>query len=526
MSNFNGLSAFLRRFRRVSGQCHRSRLRSHAADVSVQCVEAIEPRVLLAAPAIADQAFNIAENSKIGNVVGSVVASDSDVGQSLTFEIVAGDSSAAFRIDSNSGELTVRRPVAIDFETTPQFLLTVRVTDDGAPSESAEATITVDIDDVEEGEIFGTYQAYVGHDLVFNVGALFGPYIGVPGIYEFSEAGLFDEFGRKEVFHGDFNGDGLGDVAVRDMLFPNQGIFHVGLNNGSSLDFTVWGTKWRSFDKADIYVGDFNGDGMDDIVAKRNNANSWRVGLSTGSAFDGQSLCRDLKNGTADDSVTKIGDFNGDGQADRAVFDANLNHWYVAYDTSRGWERWGSFYPNAKTWENWTVGDFDGNGFDDIAVKGSNEGKYLGHWRVEYSDATGGITEAKAISFVNRNYSGISHVGDFDGDGIDELMTGPFVVGQERQLYDLADFDAPNERVAYEQNWGGFPGSTLVNRVFVGDINADGLDDLIGMRPNGGRLMWARSDGLRFKFSELISDFPVVPGNVWSLQFGNYFDES
>ena len=140
-----------------------------SAEIALSRIETNEPRVLLAAPMISDQMFNIPEDSKIGDAAGVVVASDSDAGQILDYEIVAGNTNSPFQIDSLTGEITVLRPVAIDFERGSMFALTVRVTDDGMPTESAEATITINIDNVEEGELLAPYKPFDNNDQRFSL---------------------------------------------------------------------------------------------------------------------------------------------------------------------------------------------------------------------------------------------------------------------------------------------------------------------------------------------------------------------
>jgi hypothetical protein len=56
----------------------------------------------------ASPTFSIPENSPVGTVVGSVTATDSDSPpNSLTYSIIGGNSSGAFAINPNTGEITV-----------------------------------------------------------------------------------------------------------------------------------------------------------------------------------------------------------------------------------------------------------------------------------------------------------------------------------------------------------------------------------------------------------------------------------
>jgi VCBS repeat-containing protein len=102
------------------------------------------------APQIADQVLFVAEHAANGSSPGTVVATDADAGQTLSFAIIAG--SAAFAIDT-AGKITVVDNSTLDFETTPQFALTVQVTDNGTPTLSATATITINLADVNDAPI-------------------------------------------------------------------------------------------------------------------------------------------------------------------------------------------------------------------------------------------------------------------------------------------------------------------------------------------------------------------------------------
>ncbi|MCU0429182.1 MAG: cadherin domain-containing protein [Cytophagaceae bacterium] len=101
-----------------------------------------------AAPSISDQSFTVAENSSNGTSVGTVLASDADLGQTLSYSFTAGNIGTDFAINSSTGEITVIG--TLDYEDMNTYTITVQVTDDGTPSQSANATITVNITDVNE----------------------------------------------------------------------------------------------------------------------------------------------------------------------------------------------------------------------------------------------------------------------------------------------------------------------------------------------------------------------------------------
>jgi hypothetical protein len=102
------------------------------------------------APGVGEQTFAIAENSAKQTLVGTVVASDADGGQSISFAISGGNANDAFVIDGSSGQLFVNNSSALDFEERPTIPLVVTVSDNGAPPLSSSATILVVLLDVKE----------------------------------------------------------------------------------------------------------------------------------------------------------------------------------------------------------------------------------------------------------------------------------------------------------------------------------------------------------------------------------------
>ena len=106
------------------------------------------------APIVADSAWDLAENSVMGTIVGTVAASDPDHGQILSYAIVAGYTGGAFAIDAVTGVVSVANPAALDFETNPVITLTVQATDDGAPALSGSGQITIHLQHVNESPVF------------------------------------------------------------------------------------------------------------------------------------------------------------------------------------------------------------------------------------------------------------------------------------------------------------------------------------------------------------------------------------
>lgn len=101
-------------------------------------------------PVINNQSFQTIENSANATIIGTIVASDPNAGQTLTYTITSGNTNNAFAINPTTGVLSVANNQALNYETTPSFPLTVRVTDNGTGNLWAQATVTVQLSNVNE----------------------------------------------------------------------------------------------------------------------------------------------------------------------------------------------------------------------------------------------------------------------------------------------------------------------------------------------------------------------------------------
>jgi len=111
------------------------------------------------APTATDASGSIAENSTIGTAVTTVLASDADAGQTLSYAITDGNVAAAFAINSTTGAISVAG--ALDFETLSSYTLTVTVTDSGTPALSDTATVTITVLDANDAPVANDVTASV-----------------------------------------------------------------------------------------------------------------------------------------------------------------------------------------------------------------------------------------------------------------------------------------------------------------------------------------------------------------------------
>ncbi|OLB77097.1 MAG: hypothetical protein AUI14_17290 [Actinobacteria bacterium 13_2_20CM_2_71_6] len=197
-------------------------------------------------------------------------------------------------------------------------------------------------------------------------------YVALSNGSSFGSASLWSDFfavGNEVPLVGDFNGDGKDDIVT--FLRGSSPKVYVALSNGSS--FVSTGAPWNDFFAANNEVpavGDFNGDGKDDIVTfLRGSSPKVYVALSNGSSFVGTgSPWNDFF--AFGNEIPMVGDFNGDGTDDIATFTrGSTADVYVALSTSRDFgpgRLWFGFF--AANSETPGTGDFNGDGLVDIAT--------------------------------------------------------------------------------------------------------------------------------------------------------------
>ena len=213
----------------------------------------------------------------------------------------------------------------------------------------------------------------------------------------------------------DFDGDGRTDVAVwrEQSGDPEKSYFYILRSSNGTVQIEQFGNEG---DDARRVIGDYDGDGKADVAVFRSNGTAndpcgighsvfyWRPSGTPGVDF--RYACWGL-----DGDKATGGDFDGDGRADFCVRRAAGGSaiFYLLRSSDSGFEaiRWGL--------GNDTVfpGDFDGDGKNDFCVarlNGTNAEFYI-------LTRTGGGTGASPIIFGNFGASDQAAQGDYDGDG-------------------------------------------------------------------------------------------------------------
>ena len=171
------------------------------------------------APVASNQGFNISENATDGDTIGTVSASDIE-NQNLSYTLLSG--APIFEINNDSGLLTVKGESPFDFETTPQYILSLAITDDGTPNETTPINIIIDITD-------DTKPLVPVEDETF----------GRPITGELELSGVFSS--------GEFN----------DSIELNNNLYFVGFSNNSDKDIVI-----ASYTTSGVINTAFNGNGV------------------------------------------------------------------------------------------------------------------------------------------------------------------------------------------------------------------------------------------------------------------------
>lgn len=267
---------------------------------------------------------------------------------------------------------------------------------------------------------------------------------------------------------------------------------------------------------------DINGDGYPDFVVGAPNypsgTNAGRVYIFYSSAtgptqtlFSGANQTLDGTAGSYFGTHALLSDFNQDGFVDLFVCasvpgTASTNRGYLYTGTSTGISTsisltfvpplGGSSGEHCKT--NPVVGDFNGDGFPDLAVgdvTGSSGQVYI------YNGGSSGLssTPTTTISGTSSNFGGYTlAVGDINGDGYTDLASGTSTVLSK----DVFIFHGSSSGLANSitsSTTSILTGGGLSNRLAFGDINNDGYDDLIAgdttVSTNTGKLYIYFSNG-------------------------------
>ena len=309
---------------------------------------------------------------------------------------------------------------------------------------------------------------------------------------------------------GDFNGDGILDLAIADQ---NSTSLTILLGNGDGTFAAASSNPQMGSATSSIVSGDFNDDGKLDLAAVNQNGNSISILLGNGDGtFTASTSSPPTGPGPA---ALVVGDFNGDGIQDLAVASN-----YAASLTILLGNGDGTFTPSqlspqtGNSPRSLVSADFNGDGIADLAVVTGGNGVTILLGNGDGSFAPGAVasvgasTYALAIAAADLNGDGAIDLAVTtqnnaiaillgNGDGTFTLSAASPQTGNSPSAIAIADFNGdgnPDLAIANQYNnnvsiyfgngdgtftaWSSISTGNYPIFVATGDFNGDGSPDL------------------------------------------------
>jgi hypothetical protein len=301
---------------------------------------------------------------------------------------------------------------------------------------------------------------------------------------------------------GDFDNDGLRDIAASSADLNTVVWFR---NETSGVPWAAPITVASNFDARQIRTQDMDGDGNLDIVGvsyesgdvvwwrNTNNGNNWSINYIDGALMGAYAVA--------------VGDLNNNGHPDVAAVSLSTGR-VVAYLSQN---------PYGYSWNQQEVGTFTGaravaladindDGKLDIVV-GSGSGNGSLRW---YNHVSGSTWNMNTINGTAPGLRSIE-VADMDGDGSPDIIVACRDANRIYWFKNFLKMGEPWERYDVSTWYSGARG------VSVGDLNGNGVLDVIGCAETGNKVSWWRVSGFTspgWLTSSILDIVPIDPDGV------------
>lgn len=245
-------------------------------------------------------------------------------------------------------------------------------------------------------------------------------------------------FDARQIRAADIDDDGFTDIVG---VSSYSGDVCWWKNDGTS---TSWNINYIDGALIGAYacdVGDFNGDGHLDVAAASNSANDIAAYISQ-SPYGYSWSKYTIETNYNDPVAIAAADYNNDGNDDFAVASSastgNLR-WYDFLDTQSSWTYHQMIGASAQGIYDIAAHDMDGDGFPDLTAASYSENKIVWCKNREY---LGENWETFAVSAFFAGALGAS-VGDMDGDGVPDVLGCAFT-GDKVSWWRVSGFTSPS----------------------------------------------------------------------------------